>query len=591
MKKQNEIKTGLKTIFSYLLEYRRDIIILSILGVISAIANGSVPYLIGRFFDAILVPSQVFLNTFLEMPLWLFLIIIWGITQIIANVIDWQVNTKSNWIGGALYSDYLIRGLGRLLELPMSFHSKHKMGTIMDKLSSAANSLITIVSEIINLTPQFLSIIVAFIITFFINATLATILSLGVIVYIIILYKVTAPLALLQKRMYTAYDQAYGDSYDAIFNTQTIKQVVSEKMEQRKMFQKFKLRAFFLYKQMITVWEKLSFYQRSIVVIVQFLVFILSIFFINKGEMTIGELIMFNGYTAMLFGPFAILGRKWQTIQNGIITINRNEKILSLPTEKYIPKNQIILNDIKGNIAFKNVYFSYEQKQKNTLEDLSLEVKQGETIAIVGESGEGKSTLVDLISGYYFAKKGKVMIDGHNIKNLGLQFLRSKIAVVPQEVTLFNESIKYNIQYGNFNASDTQIEMASHKAHCLDFIKKFPKKWKQVVGERGVKLSVGQKQRVAIARAILKDPRILILDEPTSALDARSEKIIQESLEELMKNKTTFIIAHRLSTTRKADKILVLSKGKIAEQGKHSELMQIPNGIYRHLYELQIGLK
>ncbi|MBU2460873.1 hypothetical protein KKE58_01740, partial [Patescibacteria group bacterium] len=185
MKKQNEIKTGLKTIFSYLLEYRRDIIILSILGVISAIANGSVPYLIGRFFDAILVPSQVFLNTFLEMPLWLFLIIIWGITQIIANVIDWQVNTKSNWIGGALYSDYLIRGLGRLLELPMSFHSKHKMGTIMDKLSSAANSLITIVSEIINLTPQFLSIIVAFIITFFINATLATILSLGVIVYII----------------------------------------------------------------------------------------------------------------------------------------------------------------------------------------------------------------------------------------------------------------------------------------------------------------------------------------------------------------------------------------------------------------------
>jgi len=162
--------------------------------------------------------------------------------------------------------------------------------------------------------------------------------------------------------------------------------------------------------------------------------------------------------------------------------------------------------------------------------------------------------------------------------------------VVPQEVVLFNDTIKNNISYGKFNASQEELESAAQKAHAMDFIEKFPKKWNQIVGERGVKLSVGQKQRVAIARAILRNPKILILDEPTSALDAKSEKIITESLEELMRGKTTFIIAHRLSTVRKADKIIVMEEGKIVEIGTHHELIGKEGGSYKHLYELQIGL-
>lgn len=225
--------------------------------------------------------------------------------------------------------------------------------------------------------------------------------------------------------------------------------------------------------------------------------------------------------------------------------------------------------------------------QMSVLKDVSFKVE----IALVGESGVGKSTLIELLAGYYFANKGEVIIDGVNIKRIGLKLLCRQIATVPQEVVLFNDTIKHNISYGNFDASDEQVEIASIKAHAYDFIMKFPNKWKQMVGERGVKLSVGQKQRVAIARAILRNPKILILDEPTSALDAGSENIISQSLEELMRGKTTFIIAHRLSTVKKADKILVFQGGTIIESGTHSELIKIKDGEYRRLYELQIGLK
>jgi subfamily B ATP-binding cassette protein MsbA len=304
--------------------------------------------------------------------------------------------------------------------------------------------------------------------------------------------------------------------------------------------------------------------------------------------MTLGELLAFNAYAAMIFGPFVTIARQWQTIQNGIVNIQQTEKVLQTETEKYTPENAI-KEPLKGDLTFDRVSFHYDAG-KPVLQDISFEVKAGEVVALVGESGVGKSTLVDLISAYNFPTEGKVLIDGHPIQQMDLKRFRQQIAVVPQEVVLFNDKIRTNIKYGNFHATDEEMIEAARKAHAVDFIEKFPEKWDQIVGERGVKLSVGQKQRVAIARAILRNPRILILDEPTSALDAGSEKIITQSLDELMKGRTTFIIAHRLSTVRRADKILVFKEGKIIESGKHDELLKIEGGEYRRLYELQIGL-
>ena len=332
----------------------------------------------------------------------------------------------------------------------------------------------------------------------------------------------------------------------------------------------------------------MSLYQRLTILITQVLIFLLSAAYVHSGTMTIGELIAFNAYAAMVFGPFVTIAQNWQTIQNGIVNINETEKILRLDAEDYEPKGAEDF-EIRGGVAFKGVDFSYDAG-KPVLEGVSFEAKPGDVVALVGESGVGKSTLVNLISGYHFATKGSVEIDGHDIRKVDLRSLRSRIAVVPQEVVLFNDTLEANIKYGNSAASEAEVREAARKADALNFIEKFPDGWKQVVGERGVKLSVGQKQRVSIARAVLRDPVVLILDEPTSALDASTERTITDSLNQLMQGKTTFIIAHRLSTVRKADQILVFKEGRIVERGTHEELIKKEGGEYRRLYELQIGL-
>lgn len=591
MKKESFLK-GFRIIFGYLAEYKKDLVVLSVWGVISAITNGVVPYIVGRLFDAILKPSKIFVATQIEMPSFLFFVILWGIVQVIVSIVDWRNSVKSDRIGEKIYSFYTIKSFGHLLNLPLSFHKKNKMGQITNRIGKAGNALTDISDRvIITLAPQFLSIFVAMAIVLGINLTSATIIMTGIVIYAAILIKSAPYLARLSKKMHKAYNHAWGDSSDAIFNIQSVKQAVFEKYEQRKIFKKFWLGASNLYLTMMKGWQNLNLYQKFTIMLTQLIIFLTSIFFIQKGQMTAGQLVMLNGYAAMVFGPLTRLGNNWQIVQNGIAAIEQGEKILDEQIENYVPKNAVILDDIKGDIVFDKVSFTYQKKQNNVLDNISFKVSPGEIIALVGESGEGKSTLIDLISGYYFAQKGKVLIDGHNVKNFDLKFLRSKIAVVPQEVVLFNDTIKKNVSYGSFSASDKKIANAVRMAHADEFIESFPKKYNQIVGERGIKLSVGQKQRVAIARAILRDPRILILDEPTSALDAKSENFIQGSLEGLMRGRTTFIIAHRLSTVRKADNIIVLKDGNIAEQGKHGDLIKIPNGIYRHLYELQIGLK
>lgn len=389
---------------------------------------------------------------------------------------------------------------------------------------------------------------------------------------------------------FIAYNRAYGDAYDAVANIQPIKQATAEKFERQKIYKIFQLRAVKFYNEYIAIWQSFSQIQKILITFTQVSIFIMSYVLISRNELTIGQMVMFVGYGSMIFGPFMALGRNWQTIQNGLVAIQRSQKVLSLPSEPYNALGSIALDRVRGDVEYNNIYFSYEGK-KPVLDGISFEAKAGEIVALVGESGVGKTTIIDLLSRFYDPKKGKILLDGNDIKDLNLMFLRSQIAVVPQEVILFNDTIKNNINYGNFKATDKEIKRAAQLAHADEFIESFSRKYNQLVGERGIKLSVGQKQRVAIARAVLRNPKILILDEPTSALDAKSEKYVTEALEELMRGRTTFIIAHRLSTVRKADKIIVLNKGRVAEIGRHEELIRKPDGIYKKLYELQFGLK
>lgn len=573
---------GFGIIKNQLANYKKDLIILSFLGIISAILVGVLPYLLGRLFDSILLEGKDFL----------FFVSLWGAVTLVSYLLDWQAGIKRERLSTVAEADYLVGGFSRLLEMPLSFHKDHKIGNITHRIMRAAGALNTISGRvIIDLTPQFLSIVVGLSIALFIDYRLALFLLAGIAIYVLIMLRKLPLLTDVHTKMHQAYQISYGNAFDATINVQAVKQASAEKYEKARFYKGFRLKVVGFYMKLIVLWRGLSFYQRLLVLTTQLSIIGCSVFWIRAGQMTIGELIMFNGYAAMVFGPFFALGNFWHVVQGGMISLIQADKILSIPPENYVPDGAVLLPGIKGGVVFKDARFFYKKKQGKILDNINLEVEPGEIIALVGESGVGKTTLVDLISGFYFPVSGRVLIDGHDIKKLDLGFLRSQIAVVPQEIMLFNDTILNNIKYGKFGASEKEVQDAARLAYADRFIEKFPKKYEQVVGERGIKLSAGQKQRIAIARAVLREPKILILDEPTSSLDAESENYIRDALEKLMKGRTTFIIAHRFSTVRGADRILVLDKGKIAEQGRHEDLMRIENGIYRRLYELQIGLK
>jgi len=310
----------------------------------------------------------------------------------------------------------------------------------------------------------------------------------------------------------------------------------------------------------------------------------------SQKLITAGDLIGFTLFTAFIGASVAGLGEIYSQLQRTIGASERIRDILSEENEKTSLPEKQTLREV-GDIIFDKVHFSYPTRPDiQVLKEVSLHIRSGQKIALVGHSGAGKSTITTLLLRYYQPQSGKITISGTDIEALDLKELRKHIGIVPQEVMLFGGTIAENISYGKPGASPAEIRDAARKANALEFIERFPEGFETLVGERGVKLSGGQRQRIAIARAILKDPRILILDEATSSLDAESERLVQDALDELMKNRTTIIIAHRLATIRKVDYIYVIGDGKIQEVGTHDELADSGNGIYNNLLRLQFEL-
>ena len=287
-----------------------------------------------------------------------------------------------------------------------------------------------------------------------------------------------------------------------------------------------------------------------------------------------------------ILGPIKQMSNVNIKIQAGAASAERIFRLLDTEPQIVEIKNPIKLDKFKTSLEFKDVHFEYQEGSELVLDSISFKINKGEVVALVGPSGSGKSTIADLIPRFYDATSGEITIDGNNIKNISLSSLRNNMGIVTQEVILFNDSIRNNISYAQGDKSDDLVKEAARAANALDFIENTPNGFETVVGERGVKLSGGQKQRIAIARALLKNPSILILDEATSALDTESEKKVQTAIESLMKDRTALVIAHRLSTVQKADKIIVIENGKVAETGSHETLFE-KNGIYRRLYDLQ----
>ena len=304
-----------------------------------------------------------------------------------------------------------------------------------------------------------------------------------------------------------------------------------------------------------------------------------------NGTITAGSLVAFLTYAVNISNPIKRLTRVIGNIQKALAAAQRVFMIIDMPEEIAESRDAKQLPEVSGKVEFQNVSFAYNDKG-NVITDLSFSVKPGEVIAIVGPSGAGKSTIANLLPRFYDVNKGDIKIDGHSVREVTLDSLREQVGIVPQETMLFNGSVYNNILYGRLDATKEEIEAAAKAANAHDFIMQLTDGYETKLGDRGVNLSGGQRQRIAIARAILKNPRILILDEATSALDTESERVVQEALDRLMVGRTSFVIAHRLSTVKNADKILVLEKGNLVESGTHDELLAL-DGLYAHLYKIQ----
>jgi ATP-binding cassette subfamily B protein len=308
---------------------------------------------------------------------------------------------------------------------------------------------------------------------------------------------------------------------------------------------------------------------------------------VMAGQITLGELVAFNSYVLMLGAPAQQLTQLVNAAGEASAGAQRVFEVLDHASEIQSPKGATVLGQLRGEVEFRDVALNYKDEKIAALEGISLRVEPNRIVALMGQTGSGKTSLVNLIPRFYDVTSGSVLVDGHDVRELDLVSLRKQIGLVLQTSLLFSDTIKANIAYGRPDATDEEVFAAARAAQAHEFITELPEKYATVVGERGVTLSGGQRQRVAIARALLMDPRILILDDSTSSVDTQTEKLIQAALDTLMEGRTTFVIAHRLSTVRRADLIVVMDKGRIVQTGTHKELLR-HGGLYRQIYDLQL---
>ena len=545
-----------------------------------SIVAAIVPYIYGR-----LVDLSVKSNT--SAKLILGVILFWLVISLIRDFVDRISGRFAYEIANDMWTRLHIDMAKQLLSLPINFHKEKKMGEVLDKIARGIEEFYGIIEDtIFSFAPAIITFFVALIILLFVEWRLAVTLVVASILYMVVTFSYTEDILRTHKKVRKAWNKAFGDRHDILFNVISVKSYTTEEYENRKNEKNFS-RANALYKEHRAVWMRMDKWQSTIFTISFILVFGLGVFMLRSGTLSPGTLIMFVGYISLLTGPLSRLANQYRRIKRALASFKAMVEYFEIIPEKDFSDAKDLV--IEGAVVFEDVSFGYK-KNKAVVRDVNLRINAGETVALVGESGVGKSTLVNLLGRYYLPQKGLILIDGSNIKKFTLKSLRESMAIVPQEVLLFHDTIKNNIKYGKQNATDREIVKAAKAANAHEFIESFPKKYNQLVGERGIKLSTGQKQRIAIARAILRDPKILILDEATSALDSASERLVQEALQHLIKGRTTFVIAHRLSTIMNADKIVVLEKGKVVEMGKHQELMERPEGIYRNFWELQTAI-
>ena len=471
-------------------------------------------------------------------------------------------------------------------DLSLRFHLNRRTGEVTKVIERGTKSIdIMLYFLLFNIAPtliELIAVLIIFQVKFGFGLVAATIIM--VTIYIVMTRKITDWRNALRAKMNDMDTRAIGRSVDALLNYETVKYFTAERREGER------------YNRAMQDWADAAVKSENslgLLNMAQSLItngtmigaMMFTVYGWQQGDLTVGDLVLVNALLMQLFRPLDLLGMVYRTIRQGLVDMDAMFNLIDTDPEIQDRPDAAQLNVSDGTVRFDNVVFAYDE-DRDILHGLDFEVPADGTLAIVGPSGAGKSTLARLMFRFYDPKAGRVLIDGQDIAEVTQESLRSAIGIVPQDSVLFNDSIGYNIGYGREGASRAEIQEAARGAALDGFIAKLPDGYDTQVGERGLKLSGGEKQRVAIARTLLKNPPILILDEATSALDSRTEDEIQATLARISERRTTLIIAHRLSTITHADEIIVLNEGRIAERGNHMALLA-QNGLYAEMWKRQ----
>ncbi|MCX6795748.1 MAG: ABC transporter ATP-binding protein [Candidatus Falkowbacteria bacterium] len=480
-----------------------------------------------------------------------------------------------------------IKAQQKLTYLSLGYHEKENTGAKMVKIERGIDRISQFIGNTLwEITPTIIQLIFTAIILFLNDWRIGSSFLVFAPLFIFLTYWSNKKMYPVRKKLYRDYEMASGKTAQSIININAVQSFVQEKRELKEI-DKIKTRIRDNDNLQYGWMMKIGLYRNAIVDFGRATVLFLGVYFVSTGELSIGSLIFVFTLSEKAYGSLYRLSRFYDKMEEGREGISRLIKLFNTPREIANKSNAIKPKRIHGELEFKNVSFFYSENSSPAINDLTCKIPAGGVTALVGPSGGGKTTIARLVYRHYDPQKGEVLLDGKNLKDYDLYSFRKFFAIVPQEVEIFDLSIRENISYAKPGASLQEIQAAARIANAEEFIEKLDKKYDTMVGERGIKLSGGQRQRVGIARAILANPKVLIFDEATSSLDSYSEKLIQDAMDKISKGRTMIIIAHRLSTIKKADKILVLENGCLAESGSHHELARINGGLYAKLIKLQ----
>ena len=493
----------------------------------------------------------------------------------------------SEWIAVRVGYDLRNRMYNHVQQLPFTYHDHVQSGQLISRciedvrsIERFAGSSVTDLIRFVILTVGILWIMLAD------NPRLAVIALLPII-----------PLALMTSsfgtkvgKLFFAVDQAIGDVsnrlQENVVGVQVVRAFAREKYEIDR-FAKANQSVFDTWIKVIDQWSRIMPTTNWLIAMSTILILWFGGQMVMDGTLTVGAIVAFNAYVLMMAEPAQQLTGLVNAGGEAAAGAQRVFEVLDTHPAIHSPKDAIELDTLRGEVEFHNVGLKYENERTASLHGINLKVEPNQIVALIGQTGSGKTSFVNLIPRFYDATEGEVCVDGQDVRKVDLVSLRGQIGIVLQTSLLFSDSIKANIAYGRPSATEEEVIAAAKAAQAHEFIEGFPNGYATIVGERGVTLSGGQRQRVAIARALLMDPRILILDDSTSSVDTQTEKLIQAALDNLMEGRTTFVIAHRLSTVRRADMILVMDKGRIVEHGTHNELLKL-GSLYTEIHDLQL---